>query len=84
MFKVVELTTTISCVGNAYGFITGVVSVKFNERQLLEYVLLAADGAILISIPAATEEGAKLFFAGDNISVGKTIVGKRGYNCLYE
>ena len=78
------LKSTITGIGNAEVALTGEGSVKFNNGQLLEIVLLAPDAANLISISAATKKGAKFVFAGDNIYVGKTIVGKRVSNGLYE
>ena len=64
--------------------VNGEGSVNFNNGQLLENVPLAPDAANFISISAATKKGAKFVFAGDNIYVGKTIVGKRVSNGLYE
>ena len=78
------MKSTITGIGNAKVAVTGEGSVKFNNGQLLENVLLPPDAANLISISAATRKGAKFVFVGDNIYVGKTIVGKRVSNGLYE
>ena len=82
--KVAELKSTITGIGNAKVAVTGEGSVKFNNGQLLENVLLPPDAANLISISAATKNGAKFVFAGENIYVVKTIVGKRDSNGLSE
>ena len=56
--KGAELKSTITGIGNPKVAVTGEGSVKFNNGQLLENVLLAPDAANLISISAATKKGA--------------------------
>ena len=82
--KIADLKYTITVIVNGAVDVTGEGSAKFNDGQLLEYVLFALDAANLISISAATKKSAKFVFAGDNIYVGRTIVGKRVSNGLYE
>ena len=79
-----ELKSTITGIGNAKVAVTGEGSVRFNNGQLLEKVLLAPEAANLISISAATKKGARFVFSDDNIFVGSKIVGKRVSNGLYE
>ena len=78
------MKSTITGIGNDKDAVTGEESVKFNNGQLLENVLLAPDALNLISISAATKNSAKYVFAVYNIHVRKTIVRKGVSNGLYE
>ena len=72
------MKSTLTAIAKPKVGVTGKGLVKFNNGQFWENIILAPDDPNLISISAATKNGASFVFVCQNINVGKTIVDNRG------